>query len=77
MAVKTTYYPTLHSVQRAAQKLDGIAAVTPLIANERFSKAFESNIFFKREDLQPVRSYKIRGSYNKISSLDDDEKLRG
>ncbi|MBT8377450.1 MAG: threonine ammonia-lyase [Bacteroidia bacterium] len=77
MAVKTTYYPTLDAIKRAAKKLEGIAAVTPLIYNDRYSRQFKSNIVFKREDLQPVRSYKIRGSYNKISSLDDDEKLRG
>jgi len=35
----------------------------------RYSKQFDANIFLKREDLQQVRSYKIRGAYNKISSL--------
>ncbi|KPM32046.1 Threonine dehydratase [Croceitalea dokdonensis DOKDO 023] len=33
----------------------------------RYSKKYEANIFFKREDLQEVRSYKIRGAYNKMS----------
>lgn len=77
MDIQTTYYPTIDAVKNAAEKLNGIASVTPLIANERFSKHYESNIYFKREDLQVVRSYKIRGSYNKISSLDEEEKLRG
>jgi threonine dehydratase len=66
---KTTYRPTLKAVEAAAEKLKGIASVTPLIRNARYSKQFEANIYFKREDLQEVRSYKIRGAYNKISSL--------
>lgn len=64
-----TYKPTLEAVQYAAEKLQGIASVTPLVKNDRYSKHFGANIFFKREDLQVVRSYKIRGAYNKISSL--------
>ena len=66
---KTIYRPTLKAIEAAAEKLKGIASVTPLMKNERYSKQFEANIYFKREDLQNVRSYKIRGAYNKISSL--------
>jgi threonine dehydratase len=65
----TTYKPTLKAVEAAAAKLKGIASVTPLIKNAQYSKQFGANIYFKREDLQDVRSYKIRGAYNKISSL--------
>lgn len=64
-----TYHPTLASVEAASEKLEGVAAVTPLIQNMHYSKQFGANILFKREDLQQVRSYKIRGAYNKISSL--------
>lgn len=73
MEVKTTYFPTLLAVDAAARKLDGIATVTPLMKNLNYSNLFESNIFFKREDLQQVRSYKIRGAYNKMSSLSSAE----
>ena len=66
---KTTYRPTLEAIEAAAEKLKGIASVTPLTKNSRYSKHFGANIYFKREDLQEVRSYKIRGAYNKISSL--------
>lgn len=69
METQTTYRPTLKAVEAAAEKLKGIASVTPLIKNARYSKYFDANIYFKREDLQEVRSYKIRGAYNKISSL--------
>lgn len=66
---KTTYRPTLEAIEAAAEKLRGIASVTPLTKNIRYSKQYGANIYFKREDLQQVRSYKIRGAYNKISSL--------
>ena len=66
---KITYKPSLKAVESAAEKLHGIANVTPLMKNARYSKHFSANIYFKREDLQEVRSYKIRGAYNKISSL--------
>jgi threonine dehydratase len=67
------YRPTIASVEAAARRLEGIASVTPLIKNLQYSKQFDANIFFKREDLQQVRSYKIRGAYNKISSLDSSQ----
>ena len=67
--VKTIYKPTIASIKAAAEKLKGVASVTPLISNLQYSKQFDANILFKREDLQQVRSYKIRGAYNKISSL--------
>jgi len=65
----TTYKPTLKAVEAAAERLRGIAHVTPLIKNAHYSKLLDANVYFKREDLQEVRSYKIRGAYNKISSL--------
>ncbi|MCL4148109.1 UNVERIFIED_CONTAM: hypothetical protein GTU68_055050 [Idotea baltica] len=70
---KTTYRPTLEAIEAAAEKLRGIATVTPLVKNTRYSRQFDANIYFKREDLQEVRSYKIRGAYNKISSLNASE----
>ncbi|WP_026753979.1 threonine ammonia-lyase IlvA [Sediminibacter sp. Hel_I_10] len=73
MELKTTYHPTLASIEAAAIKLEGIASVTPLMANMQYSRLYESNVLFKREDLQQVRSYKIRGAYNKMSSLSASE----
>ena len=69
----TIYRPTLKAIEAAAEKLKGIATVTPLIKNARYSKYSGANVFFKREDLQEVRSYKIRGAYNKISSLNTSQ----
>lgn len=73
MEIQTTYFPTVKAVQTAAENLKGVASVTPLIKNLQYSKEFDCNILFKREDLQQVRSYKIRGAYNKMSSLSNTQ----
>lgn len=73
MQVQTTYFPTLEEVEAAALNLKGVASVTPLMGNLQYSRQFDCNVLFKREDLQQVRSYKIRGAYNKMSSLSATE----
>ena len=50
---------------------------TPLQYNDRLSELFQTNVWLKREDLQEVRSFKIRGAYNKISSLNPEEQKKG
>jgi len=75
--VQTVYFPTLEAVELAAKRLKGVASITPLTSNLLYSKRFESTILFKREDLQVVRSYKIRGAYNKIASLKNTETKNG
>ena len=77
MSEATPYFPTIEAVEAAAKKLEGVAYVTPLTANEQYSSKYECNISFKREDLQVVRSYKIRGAYNKMSSLSSEEAANG
>ena len=74
---KEIYFPTVEAIKAAALKLKGIAAVSPLEKHQRFSEKYNCQMFFKREDLQQVRSYKIRGAYNKISSLNPDEIKKG
>ncbi|UTO05065.1 threonine ammonia-lyase, biosynthetic [Moraxella sp. FZLJ2107] len=54
-----------------------VAVRTPLEPAVKLSNRFNNNIRIKREDLQPVFSFKLRGAYNKISQLTDDEKSRG
>ena len=61
--------PNLNGVRSASDNLKDISIVTPLELNERLSNKFNSKVFFKREDVQKVRSFKIRGAYNKIKSL--------
>ena len=59
----------LEKVKEAASVLQEVASFTPLKVNHNQSEVYGANVLFKREDLQQVRSYKIRGAYNKISSL--------
>lgn len=63
---------TLEGIYEAAKRLEGIADLTPLQLNANLSEQYQCNILLKREDLQVVRSYKIRGAYNKMSSLSKD-----
>ena len=77
MQTEPIYFPSLETIKQAAKNLEGVAYKTPLNKNSNLSKQFDANILFKREDLQVVRSYKIRGAYNKMSSLTSDEKQRG
>ncbi len=56
--------------QEAYNRLKPIVRNTPLQFNNNLSKLFDASIYLKREDLQLVRSYKLRGAYNKISTLD-------
>lgn len=63
---------TLASVEdifQAKVRLQGIAEITPLTFNHRLSELYDCNLKLKREDMQVVRSYKIRGAYNKMSSV--------
>ncbi|MCK0132317.1 threonine ammonia-lyase IlvA [Flavobacteriaceae bacterium F08102] len=77
MKVQTTYSPSLDCIKQAAVTLEKVSAMTPLQYNGNYSTKFNANIFFKREDLQLVRSYKIRGAYNKMSSLTHEEREVG
>jgi threonine dehydratase len=61
----------------AAKRMRGVIDKTPLIRHVQYSDKYECNIFFKREDMQTVRSFKIRGAYNKISSLDPAHRDQG
>lgn len=60
------------NVEQAGVRLKSIVQHTPLQLNTNLSASFNANIYLKREDLQVVRSYKLRGAYNMISSLDKD-----
>ena len=72
-----TYFPKLDDVRRAANIISEISECTPLTDSIRLSKQFKCEVRLKREDLQRVRSYKIRGAFNKISSLTSEERAKG
>ena len=66
-----------NEIIQAKKQLDGVVEATPLTENMNLSDEFDAKILLKREDLQVVRSYKIRGAYNKMSSLSEADKNHG
>ncbi|WP_299441054.1 threonine ammonia-lyase [uncultured Aquimarina sp.] len=73
----TTYFPELEDIQKAASVIKEVSMVTPLMNSIRYSRKYDANILLKREDLQRVRSYKIRGAFNKINSLTKEQLAKG
>ncbi|HVA05032.1 MAG TPA: threonine ammonia-lyase IlvA [Acidimicrobiales bacterium] len=59
----------IDDVLSAAHRLAPLGVLTPLQLNERLSQRYDATVYVKREDLQVVRSYKIRGAYNFIAGL--------
>ena len=67
----------LSEIKKASQLLKGVVIKSPFQKIKSYSKKYNSNIFFKREDLQNVRSFKIRGAFNKIASLTKSQSING
>jgi threonine dehydratase len=65
----TKYFPAVEDIQKASGVLEEILEPTPLQKNPNLSDVYDAQVYLKREDLQMVRSYKIRGAYNKIRSI--------
>lgn len=53
----------------AAARLKGVVTLTPLTYNTNLSRRYQADVYLKREDMQVVRSYKLRGAYNMMSTL--------
>lgn len=64
-------------IDEAAQRISGVVGVTPLQLSDRLSTAVGAQVYLKREDLQAVRSYKLRGAYNLLKQLNPDEIAAG
>ncbi len=64
-------------IENAQDVLRNIVVKTPLERSKRLSEKYHARIYLKREDLQIVRSYKIRGAYNKILSLSPAQRKKG
>jgi threonine dehydratase len=67
----------LKEIEAAARRLVGIAVPTPLIHSDFLSEAVDAQVRLKFESLQRAGSFKIRGAYNFISQLSDDQVSRG
>ena len=64
-------------VDAAATRIAGVVTPTPLQLSDRLSATTGANVYLKREDLQTVRSYKLRGAYNLLVQLSDQELAAG
>lgn len=64
-------------IQIAQARISSVIAATPLHFSPRLSEITGAKVFLKREDLQDVRSYKIRGAYNAMVQLTDEERAAG
>lgn len=64
-------------VKEAEERLRHVVNHTPLTYNINLSRKYQCRVFLKREDLQVVRSYKLRGAYNMISSLAPEQLAKG
>ncbi len=72
-----SYFPKVKDIVQAKKTLNEILTTTPLIHTLNLSERYGAEVLLKREDLQQVRSYKIRGAYNKIRSLSSEELAKG
>src|SRR5436309_15988004 len=61
--------PRLKDIEAAAQRISGVASITPLVESPALSRRFGRKVYLKLECFQPIRVFKIRGAYNKISQL--------
>jgi len=68
---------TADDVDEAAQRIAGAVRRTPLERNARLSRTSGHDVLLKREDLQPARSYKVRGAHNLVAQLSADERAAG
>lgn len=68
---------SVEQIYQAKVRLKGVADVTPMLPNYRFSEKYECNLLLKREDLQVVRSYKIRGAYNNMATMSKEQLENG
>ncbi|MGO1468928.1 MAG: threonine ammonia-lyase [Tissierella sp.] len=67
----------LEDFNEARKKLEGVITRRGLIHSEVLSEESGNDIYLKPENLQKTRSFKVRGSYNKISKLNEEEKTKG
>lgn len=67
----------VENVLIAYQLLKDVVVHTPLQKNEYLSEKYACNVYLKREDLQHVRSFKLRGAYYKIKTIEDQAREKG
>jgi threonine dehydratase len=68
---------TAADIDAAAERISGVVALSPLQLSDRLSAITGASVYLKREDLQAVRSYKLRGAYNLLMQLTPEEIAAG
>jgi threonine dehydratase len=69
--------PELIDIEAARARLEGVARVTPVYRSETLSRATGRDVLLKAENLQRTGSFKVRGAYNRISQLSDEQRAAG
>jgi threonine dehydratase len=69
--------PTAADVERARERLAGVARVTPVVRSATFSGIAGRDVWLKAENLQRTGSFKVRGAVNRVAALSDEERARG
>lgn len=67
----------ISKIQEARARLSEVVIKSPFTFNQNLSDKYACKIFLKREDMQLVRSFKIRGAYNKISNINQADRVKG
>jgi len=75
--INTTNLASTLNYKAAAERLKPVVTRTPLAFSRSLSRRYNCNVYLKREDLQIVRSYKLRGAYNMMSSLPPEQLQKG
>jgi threonine dehydratase len=75
--IETTTTKVNLDFREASERLSTVVIKTPLAYSRSLSKKYAADIYLKREDLQIVRSYKLRGAYNMLSSLPQEQLIKG
>jgi len=73
----TEIAPGLPEIEQARARLEGVARVTPVYRSETFSQLAGREVHLKAENLQRTGSFKVRGAYNRISTLSEAERAAG
>lgn len=68
---------TLDNIKEAQKNLEGVSQKTPITKAPILSEIFNSDIYLKKENLQLTGSFKLRGAYNRIANLNQEQKDRG
>jgi len=69
--------PTLDEIRAARERASAVAVVTPMESSRFLTELLEVPVHLKAENLQRTGSYKIRGAYNRLARLSEEERARG